>query len=275
MRKTIYSKFRRPSPAWGALLVLSSVAFAAMPCSAAAGEKPNASRAAQVDRLNEQGASHYARREYRQAIDLFSKALAIDPDPNLLFNIARCHERLGEIQAAIDNYELFLSTPGADAQGRSRAQEALTALRKTQAPTTAPSPTDSAAAPASPMTTTAEPQDSSLVPWLTLGGGASLLALGAAVYFVGVADHRKVTRANDFGRQNGVVDMTLGEAQELVDAGDLKKMLGGIGLGVGGALIATYVIMLTTDSSSVEPADTAFSILPSSTGAALSFQGSF
>lgn len=276
MRKTVQLKTCRPSHFFGALLVLAAAGFSATPCSAA-GDKSSAARAAQVDRLNEAGASHYARREYRQAIDFFSKALAIDPDPNLLFNIARCHERLGENQAAIDNYELFISTPGADAEGRGRAQAALTALRQSQQ---AASSTEPAAAPVANQTVVAtaqvaEPTSSNVLPWLTLGGGAGLLALGATVYFIGAADHRKVTNANGFGDDDGVVDLTYSEAQDLVDSGDQKKMLGGVGLGIGGALLATYVILLTTDGSSAEPTDVAFSVVPSSSGAAFSFQGSF
>ncbi len=40
--------------------------------------------------------------------------------------------------------------------------------------------------------------------------------------------------------------LTRAEAQRYVDAGDTKKLVGGIGLGLGGALLATSVALLLT-----------------------------
>lgn len=271
-------KFAQPHCNLATLLVAAALVLSSSPSQAAGADK-SVAKSAQVDRLNEAGAGHYARREYRQAIALFSKALAIDPDPNLLFNIARCHERLGETQAAIDNYELFVSTPGADAQGRARAQTALAALRKSQEPPTSVAPPAVAPSTTAPTvaTTVASPSagPSSAVSWATLGGGAALVLAGATFYGLGSSDHRKVTKADGFGEDGEVVDMSLARAEKLVESGDRKKLFGGLGLGVGAALVATYIVLVSTDDSSSEPTDVAFSILPSTEGAAVTFQGSF
>src|SRR5688500_15364231 len=61
-----------------------------------------------VAQLNEEGAALYAARDYRRAIEKFIQAYAVDADPNLLFNIARCYEELGETDAAIEKYEVFV-----------------------------------------------------------------------------------------------------------------------------------------------------------------------
>ena len=61
-------------------------------------------RGARVSELNEAGAKYYSARSYRRAIEKFIEAYAIDRDPNLLFNIARCYEELGETAAAIEKY---------------------------------------------------------------------------------------------------------------------------------------------------------------------------
>src|SRR5688572_30400720 len=97
------------------------LAVAVGPASARAAETRSNAAApanqANVAQLNEEGAAFYAARDYRRAIEKFIQAYAIDTDPNLLFNIARCYEELGEVDAAIEKYETFLKTPGADTRG--------------------------------------------------------------------------------------------------------------------------------------------------------------
>ena len=68
----------------------------------AAAEEP--ADAARVTELNEAGARFYREKNYRRAIEKFIEAYAIDRDPNLLFNIARCYEELGDTRAAIEKY---------------------------------------------------------------------------------------------------------------------------------------------------------------------------
>src|SRR5262245_54578859 len=118
------------------LLLASGLLLGSFALPASAANEPrgaSTSNQANVGQLNEEGAAFYAARDYRRAIEKFIQAYAIDSDPNLLFNIARCYEELGENEAAIEKYETFLKTPGADAKGRQRARESLTALREAQA----------------------------------------------------------------------------------------------------------------------------------------------
>ncbi len=98
---------------------------------AAADEPPSdpAARAAVVQKLSDEGVTAYQARDYRKANDKFQQAYAIDPDPNLLYNIAKCFDALGDKQTALDKYELFINSPGADSNGRVKAQEAVRVLR--------------------------------------------------------------------------------------------------------------------------------------------------
>jgi tetratricopeptide (TPR) repeat protein len=98
-----------------------------LPASAARVRAPGAS---------EEGLAFYQRREYRRAAEKFLQAYALDADPNLLFNIARCYQTLGNTDAAIEKYEAFLASPGADDQGRRRAAEAVRALRQARSSVT-------------------------------------------------------------------------------------------------------------------------------------------
>jgi tetratricopeptide (TPR) repeat protein len=274
------------------LSMLASLAVAAGPGAAYAAD-PRSSAAAPanqtgVAQLNEEGAALYAARDYRHAIEKFIQAYAVDTDPNLLFNIARCYEELGEVDAAIEKYETFLKTPGADTRGRQRARESLATLRETR--DRGPSPESSAAqqkaAPAesarpAPAASTADTGEaSSVLPWVTLGGSVAFAAIGTTFYLLGASDHSKVTDARGYGDQSEVSTMTRREAGDLVSSGDTKKLVGGISFGLAGALAATYVVLLVThdeeNASEPEPAQNlGLSLAPSTHGAALSVQGSF
>lgn len=275
------------APASIRLPLLLALGLAAAPAYAAnegrAAAAPAPATQVGVAQLNEEGAALYSARDYRRAIEKFIQAYAIDSDPNLLFNIARCYEELGEVDAAIEKYENFLKTPGADTRGRQRARESLQTLRESRdkdstrdaaasgkTSASAEHPTDSPAAqpPAE--------HETNLVPWLTLGGGVVFAAVGTTFYLLGASDHNKVTDAQGYGNPDAVADMTRKEADDLVSSGNTKKLLGGVSLGLAGALAATYVVLLVTgDDSPSEESNVALTVLPSRSGAAVSVQGSF
>ncbi len=274
------------------LLVATSMALglAAVPASAAnearaAGAAP--ANQSNVATLNEEGAALYAARDYRRAIEKFIQAYAVDTDPNLLFNIARCYEELGEVDAAIEKYETFLKTPGADTRGRQRARESLATLREARdhAFVVSEAPAASNAAGSPPETEAqqlARSEDSSqastLLPVLTLGGSVVFAAVGTTFYLLGANDHSQVTDGAGYGDSEAIAGMTRRQADDLVSSGDTKKVVGGISFGLAGALAATYVVLLLTgdEKSSSDPEPSlGFSLSPSPEGAAVSVQGSF
>ncbi len=101
-------------------------------------------RNAFVQKLTDEGLTAYQARDYRKANERFQHAYAVDPDPNLLYNIAKCFEALGDKQTAIEKYELFINSPGADSSGRVKAQDAVKVLRSSPAPASGGSPSDAA-----------------------------------------------------------------------------------------------------------------------------------
>jgi tetratricopeptide (TPR) repeat protein len=237
-----------------------------------------------VAQLNEEGAALYAARDYRRAIEKFIQAYAIDTDPNLLFNIARCYEELGEVEAAIEKYETFLKTPGADTRGRQRARESLAALRETRdgdAAATAPTPRTASPAEveATPDANGAEAaEEGRVLSWLTLGGAGLFVVVGTTFYLLGASDHSKVTDARGYGDPNAVADITRREADDWVSSGDTKKLVGGVSFGLAGVLAATYVVLLVNadDDSPAEPQPSlGFSLVPSPGGTSVLARGSF
>jgi tetratricopeptide (TPR) repeat protein len=279
------------APIRSSLLALASVAVALGPVSAQAADNRGSAaapaNASNVAQLNEEGAAFYAARDYRRAIEKFIQAYAVDTDPNLLFNIARCYEELGEVDAAIEKYETFLKTPGADTRGRQRARESLAALRQardqdtTTADTSTSQPKSSVAAETEP--TSPPPGDTSespsVLPWVTLGGSIAFAAIGTTFYLLGANDHGEVTDAPGYAEDGAVVGMTRREADDLVSAGDTKKLIGGISFGLAGALAATYVVLLVQGdepSPESEPGPSlGFSLSPSPGGTSVTVQGSF
>ncbi len=78
----------------------------------------------------ENGLKAYKTKRYMAAVDAFRLAYKINPEPTLLFNIARSLERLGEIDDAILHYQTYVDAPGTTAQDRAQALEQIGALRK-------------------------------------------------------------------------------------------------------------------------------------------------
>lgn len=71
--------------------------------------------AAQPDEAREQAAAHFERAERafeeghnEVAIREFEAAYALQPHPELLFNLAKCHERLGQLSAALSRYRAYV-----------------------------------------------------------------------------------------------------------------------------------------------------------------------
>ena len=73
---------------------------------------------------------HYRDRRYTDAVASFQAAFDLRPEPELMYNIARSHERALHRQAAIDAYGRFLELPGTTSEMRSRAISARNSLRQ-------------------------------------------------------------------------------------------------------------------------------------------------
>jgi tetratricopeptide (TPR) repeat protein len=56
----------------------------------------------------EQAVSHYNLDEFAPALAEFREAYRLKPDPSFLFNIAQCHRKLGQTEAALDYYRKYL-----------------------------------------------------------------------------------------------------------------------------------------------------------------------
>lgn len=75
------------------------------------------------------GIEAFTAERFGEALEAFQAARAIREVPNLVFNVARCFEKLGRNEEAITAFERFLALPGSEASERTRALKHLQALR--------------------------------------------------------------------------------------------------------------------------------------------------
>lgn len=100
------------------LIALALIAFAS-----------TAEARSKFDRLLSRGMQQYRAEDYEAAAATFEKAYAIKRAPELVYNVARCHERTLKTGEALAAYERFLALSGTPAKLRERARKAIAALR--------------------------------------------------------------------------------------------------------------------------------------------------
>ncbi len=242
------------SPLWSALLVTAALALGSP---AAAAERRDGPPAISFDALVEQGLVAYRARDYRVAAEKFLQANAMQPDPNLLFNVARCYEALGDTRGAVEKYRLFLASPDIEPGGRQRAEERLRILRRAAAPGTT-----AADSPEATTETEAAPRRSALPVFGAVVGAAGVLAGGLA-YALGVRDQRQVTGVPEYGTPGAVHPLTEVQAHQLIDAGQRKKTIGAVLVGASGAILAASLAALVrTSPAAVESGSLAVAVTP-------------
>lgn len=223
---------------------------------------------AEVEKLFAEGASLYKAGKYRPAIDKFETAYALFPEPNLLYNIARAHEALGEIDQAILKYNLCTLNPRStdDLKQKANAKVAvLTAARAqgaaapsgsgpttptttttTPTGTTGTGPTTSTTpAPAPATTSPAGPPLLGITGGVAAGLGVVGAVAGGVFYALGAGTHGELETALATPDDGGVVGLTRAEAEAQSAAGTTDKTIGVALLGVGGALVVGGGALLT------------------------------
>ncbi len=130
------------------------------------------------------GREHFEAGRYRYAIEHLERAVGLDPNsPTLVYNVARVHELLGELDDAIRYYQLFLRMLGPDEQDeRRRVVETIQRLegaqREAQESAVPPTPSD---VHLDRPVLVEERGVADTAFWLTAGGSALLLAGGGVL----------------------------------------------------------------------------------------------
>jgi tetratricopeptide (TPR) repeat protein len=174
-------------------------------------EQPNL--AVQAQALHEQGVEAFQQEHFREAIQAFEGSERMAHNTNNLWNIMRCYEELGELDAALRSLDRYLESPDLTTEEHTTAEEHRRELAEAQRsaappqPETSPVPPPPVPTPAEPMPRVEQPGPESTPtevpqtgpeqigqeapslagPWAVLGTGLALLLIGGILDIVAFA----------------------------------------------------------------------------------------
>ncbi|MCS6912565.1 MAG: tetratricopeptide repeat protein [Myxococcales bacterium] len=205
----------------GRALVLLLGLSLALPVAGRAQEAPSADEQAQ--RMVDAAVEAYRSRRYAVAVDLFKQAHALRADPAILYNLAKCYEKMGQPQEALEYYRRYLVAEDTDPRLREKAERSVAALRRAIAP-------PPQAAPPRPA-----PRPGRLFFYSGLGlasAGVASLGVGVGLYGAAAAQYATYTASSDELDKRAARQ----QAQDL-GRGSIIGYAVGAGLLAGGAVL--------------------------------------
>jgi tetratricopeptide (TPR) repeat protein len=207
---------------------------------AASSTKARSNRAQAVELFNESEASYKAGR-FRDAADQLRRAYELDPDPVLLYNLARALESDGDLIGSAETYERFLeAAPKVD--DRASIEQRIANLRKL-----AMEREVAAAQPPSAVIEQPPPKPSAVrraAPYAVIGLGAAGLATGGVFGAVAMARHRAA-----------VAEPVQVRSDELQSQARREASIANVAFAAGGAVAVSGLIWVLIDrSTDAEPA---------------------
>jgi tetratricopeptide (TPR) repeat protein len=239
-------------------------------------------------RFFEVASAYYQQADYEKAIEYFRKSYRLSREPALLFNIGRCEEGLGRLDAAVTSYKRFLALTGRDRpmirariqnlerRLKSGKRHASTAPGPLKQPTTktnadktntklAVTPTrpdtGSGTTPATPAQPD-QPRDTGgrrtwswWAGWIIAGAGVA--AIGASIA-LGAAAASKASAVEGYyadGNRDWAQVKSLDDSGNSLEVGQIVTLVGGLVLGAGGA--ALLLFLPRQEASSVNSASVA------------------
>lgn len=203
--------------------------------------------------LVDKGLELYTQKKYDEAIKSFEQAYALRAEPELVYNIARAHEKSLRRAEAIAAYEKFVNLPGTTAELRTKALTAMEALRAEQAAldrAKAPpkvevsTPTAADREGAAGVSAQVEPTHGTpVLAWTVVGVGAASMGVGA-VFGLLALDAKS--------------DFDAGATSDKASTVETRALVADIALFGGAAVAVTGVILLLVDGADAAPSETAW-----------------
>jgi tetratricopeptide (TPR) repeat protein len=195
----------------------------------------------------ELGEKLYQTSAYQEALQEFEKAYKLEARPALLFNIARCHEVMGQLEQAVSNYELYLKRDPY-ASNRSVVESRVANLKRrlkqqpAKPPAAAEPPQPPQPPPPAPGPTERPASWRATTGWIALGVGAA--ALGTGIAFTVLA----ASKADEY--ESGVKEGKLYyELEEIDNTGAQYEkvqismlVVGGVGVAAGAGLLLWHYL---------------------------------
>ncbi len=220
------------------------VCLASVP-SSAQDSSPHHPPPAAIDGYN-RGRALYQAGRYREAVVELEGALSLDPtSPNLVYNVARVHELLGELDRATAFYERYRSMlPASELAERERVDSILLRLEgaRTQVnPVPVGPPTDSLR---NPEQTRPRPSENrhgvaDAVFWTTASAGVAALMVGGTTGLLALQNQK---RGEDFTVGK---DGSIERHDKLVQRSDRLALSSDVMLMVGTTFVISSVLLFT------------------------------
>lgn len=219
-------------------------------------EPPRAAEPARrVEALYAEGVALFRAGAYSEALARFETAYGVLPVPNLLYNIGRSFEALGELDKALASYRRCMDHPDSSGEAKLRAAQRYETL--VQARVTGAQATRAVGSAAGPLAPAGEPPEPGAwrrtVGWIVLPVGLVALAAGAVSFALGARDHGAIEDLPGYGDPAAVLEMTRAEALDRREDGRIKKQIGVALLVAGGALAAGATTLLVWPAESRQP----------------------
>ena len=228
---------------------------------------------AEVERLSAAGVEAYKAKEYNKAVGLFQQALAIQPVPNLLYNIARACELMGDDRKAVFYYTKFIRAQDVSDAARDKARGRLADLEaRMLAASPAPEPTNwEEGASDGPvvlggMDTEDDLGAMTVAGWVTASGGTALVLVSTVL---------AVRMGDEVDSFNGTTELEQKRAYR--QNAEALGLAADVGFGVGAALLATGATLLALEWMEVsdDSATSNFQLSPQVAPDGLGMAGTF
>jgi hypothetical protein len=209
-------------------------------------DAPNSEKTRAAD-LFKKGSEAYLRGDFAQSIALLDEAYTLDPQPVLIYNLARAHEGLGHIDEAITQYERYLSKEPTS-RDRGAIEQRIATLRNQRDDRAALEKERAAAVAreraaldkqrAQPVTEPppAEPHRRSPYPYVVAGAGAAGVVTGMVFGLLALS-------REDAAKEEGVQSKSI----DLRDTGKTFATVSNVSFVVGGVLLAAGVTWWVLD----------------------------
>ena len=221
-----------------ACLAVQSTAMDAHAQAASGASSSSATSKTRAADLFKKSVETYRAGDFKQTIDLLTEAYALEPQPVLLYNLARAQEGIGNNDAAIETYEKFLAQEP-NAKDRGAIEQRLATLRRQRDERLALEKRSAAQAIAQPTPLPPPerpPYKRSVLPYVV--GGVGVVGLAAGVIF-GLSANSQ--------RDDAVAAPGQREAIGLEDDAKSSATLSNVSFVVGGVLLAAGVTWWALD----------------------------
>lgn len=258
---------------------------------AAAGSPAHAAKSSAADRRKAkrfyaEGKEHMKAGRFGLASVAFENAFQLDPNPVLMWNVARAYEEDGKLARAKQRFQTLIGMKGAPQALVDRAKERISdidaraakaadaerlereraekerlrlelerkeAARKAEEEE-AKRKAQEAALKASQQEFEDRSQLLSISGWTAVGLGVVLAGAGVALHFVAESDRDNVRIPSETVPEIGAItSVTQVEAKSIEQRADSMDTLGAVGTAVGGAVLATGVTLLVIDALAAPP----------------------